>query len=69
MPDPEDGESVETGHADVEKDDVRFVGANQLDGLDAVGPLGDDRDVACGAQQIQQLLPGQRFIVDDECSQ
>jgi hypothetical protein len=43
--------------------------ADQLDGFDSIGSLGKDFDPTGSLQQILQLLPGQRFIIDDKCGQ
>jgi hypothetical protein len=62
----EDGEAIEAGHLDVEEDDVGLVGADEVDGFDAVGALGEDFDAAGGLEQVEQLLAGEGFVVDDE---
>ena len=62
----EDGEAIEAGHLDVEEDDVGLVGADEVDGLDAVGALGEDLDAFGGLEQVEELLAGEGFVVDDE---
>jgi hypothetical protein len=42
---------------------------DQLDSFDSIGSLRKDVDPTRSLQQILQLLPGQRFVIDDECSQ
>jgi hypothetical protein len=42
---------------------------DQLDSFDSIGSLREDVNPARSLQQILQLLPGQRFIIDDERSQ
>ena len=62
----EDGEAVEAGHADVEEDDVGVVGADEVDGFDAVGALGEDGDVAGGVEEVLEFLAGEGFVVNDQ---
>ena len=62
----EDSEAVEAGHADVEEEDVGPVGADEVDGFDTVGALGEDGDVAGGVEEVLEFLAGERFVVDDE---
>ena len=42
---------------------------DQLHRFDSIGSLRQDLDPASPLQQILQLLPGQWFVIDDECSQ
>ena len=41
----------------------------QLNRLDSIGSLRQNFDTTSSLQQILQLLPGQRFIIDDKSSQ
>jgi len=62
----EDCEAAEPRHLDIEEDNIRPVRANQLDGLDAVRALRQDLNPLGGLEQIEQLLPGEWLVVDDE---
>jgi len=65
----EDGEAIEAGHLDIEKDDVGLVLTDELDGFDAVGSVGENVDAASSFEEELELLAGERFIVDDECGE
>ncbi len=62
----EHGEPVLTWHLHIQKDNVRLVRAHQFHGFDAIRPLCHHLHAFHRLQQIQQLLPGKRFVVDDE---
>ena len=62
----EDREAVEARHLDVEKHHVGVMGADQVDGLDAVLPFRENIDAAGGVEQILQLFACQFFVVDNE---
>ena len=62
----DDGEAIEAGHLDVEEDDVGGVGADEVDGFDAVGALGEDVDVAGVFEEVEELLAGEGLVVDDD---
>ncbi len=49
----EDGEAIEAGHLDVEEDDIGLVGADKLDGFDAIATLGDYFDALGGLEEVE----------------
>ena len=57
----------QTGHVDVEEDDVVRDGLDELQRLDRVARLADDLDAARLAQQEAQLRPCRSLVVDDQC--
>jgi len=59
--------AVEARHLHIEKDQIRVLFLDQIDGLDAIRPLPDNLDVAHRIEQILQLFARQLFVVDDEC--
>ena len=52
-----------------QKHQIRLMRPDQLNRLNSIGSLRENIDTTSSLQQILQLLPGQRFIIDDECSQ
>ncbi len=42
------------------------MGADEFDGFDAVGALGDDIDVAGVFEEVLKFLAGEGFVVDDQ---
>jgi hypothetical protein len=65
----ENTESVQTRHLNVKKHEIRLVRPDQFNRLDSIGSLRENFNSTCSLQEILQLLPGQRFVIDDECSQ
>ena len=61
--------SVQTRHLNIQKHQVRLMRPDQFNRLDSIGSLRENFDSTSSLQQILQLLPGQRFVIDDECSQ
>ena len=59
-------EAVQAGHLDIEKYDIRVVGADEVDGLDTVLALGDHIHPARRVEQVSQLLARELFIIDDD---
>ena len=59
-------EAIEARHLDVEKNHVGMMGADEVDGFDAVLALAEHVDAAGGIEEVFKLLAGQLFIVDDE---
>jgi hypothetical protein len=45
------------------------MGSDQFNCFDSIGSLRENLYPACSLQQILQFLPGQGFIIDNECSQ
>jgi hypothetical protein len=62
----DDGKAVEAGHLDVEEDEVWLVETYEVDGLDAVGALSEDFDAAGFFEEVDELLAGEGFVVDDD---
>ena len=62
----DDGESVEAGHLDIEKNQVRMVLLDEVNGFNAVGSLGEDFDASDFVEEEAELVAGQLFVVDDE---
>ena len=60
------GDPVHAGHVDVHQDDVRPKLRRHLDRLGATGGSPDDLDVALEAEQLRQVIPGLRDVVDDQ---
>ena len=61
----DDAETVESGHLDVEKDQIRTVLFDEADGLETVLPLRHDVDVAVALKQVGKFIAGKLFIVHD----
>ncbi len=60
-----DGESVETGHLDVEEDEIRLVGLDRPDRFAPVGRGRDDLDIVVGLEPQLQALRRKRLVVDE----
>src|SRR5829696_5987847 len=60
----DNGKSVESGHLDVEEDEIRLVGLDRADRFAAVRAGVDDLDVIVGLQAQLQALDGKRLVVD-----
>src|SRR5208282_942543 len=52
----DDAEAVESGHLDVEKDDVRAMFFDEADGLETIFPLRYDIDVAAAFEQVREFI-------------
>ncbi len=61
-----DSEPVLAGHLHIEKDKIGMVLVDEVDGLNAVGALGNHVHVAHRIEQVFELVAGQLFIVDNE---
>ena len=66
---PDDRETIELGHLQVEESDVRPLGFDQTNGLSAVLCLADDLDVRSLFQGIPQERTGRSFVVCDDHAQ
>ena len=64
----DDSEAIETGHLDIEEDDVGLMFFNEGDGFDAVGAFGQDFDGTGGVEEELELFAGEQLVVDDEGS-
>jgi len=62
-------EAIETGHLDVEEQQVRRQLSHRRDRLEAVGTLGDDLDFGVRREVLAQQRPGRRLVVDDDGAQ
>ena len=60
------GEAIQPRHANIQEDHVWFMSSDQFHGLNAVGPLRQHRHIPRSLQQVQQLLPRQRLIVNNQ---
>ena len=60
-------QAVETGHLDIEKDDVWFGGVDLLQSFDTVGGGAADFDIWEAGEQILKLVARQAFVVYDKC--
>jgi hypothetical protein len=58
--------AIEARHLHIEKDHIRLVLFDQIDGLNAVGALGQHFDVFRGIQQIFQFFASQLLVVHDQ---
>src|SRR6185369_1254499 len=57
---------VHAGHVDVHQDDVRPERGRHLDRLGAAPGCPDDLDVALEAEELREVIPGLRDVVDDQ---
>src|SRR3984957_14473901 len=64
----EHGEAIQARHLHIEKYHVGMVRTNEVDGLNAILPLGDDLDSAHRIQEVFELFARKPFIVDDQRS-
>src|SRR5690606_41129363 len=62
----EGGDAVDSGHADVEQDDVGAVGVDGFAGFPAVGGLRHDGDVVAAGEHGGQAGPDHRVVVGDD---
>ncbi len=53
-------------HLDIQKKHVRAQRVYGADGFDGVGALAHHLDIALLLQQHAQVLPGQRFIINNQ---
>ena len=60
------GDPVHLGHVDVHQDDVRQEARGDLQCLGAGCRGPDDRDVAFEAEQLAEVIPGLRDVIDDQ---
>ena len=58
-----DIEAIHAGHLDVEKEQLGFGGAHQIDGLAGGGAFSNDIYFGLVAQELTQLLSSQDFII------
>uniref|UniRef100_E6Q049 Uncharacterized protein n=1 Tax=mine drainage metagenome TaxID=410659 RepID=E6Q049_9ZZZZ len=63
---PKESESVETGHLDIEKENVGLMDGDEFDGLNAVGGFGENLHISGGIEEKTQLFARQGFVVNDE---
>lgn len=61
----EDAEAVETGHLDVEEDEIGIVLLDEVDGVEAVFALGEKIDFGEGFEEEGKFVAGRLFVVDD----
>jgi hypothetical protein len=61
----DNSKAVESGHLDIEKDQIRAVFFDEADGLETVLPLGHDVDVARAREQVGKFIAGELLIVHD----
>ena len=59
-----DGETVKTGHLDVQEHQIGFVGLDLADRLASICGSGDNFDVVERLQSQLQPLGGKRFVID-----
>ena len=62
----DDGKAVESWHLHIKEDQVRLMGADQVDGLDAVRALRKHLHTARFFKQVEKLLPRERLVIYDD---
>src|SRR6185312_5043236 len=60
------GKAIQPRHLDIQKDDIRLVLADQLDGFDPVRAFSQHIHAAGGVQQILQLIASKLLVIDDQ---
>jgi hypothetical protein len=58
-----DVEAIHAGHLDIKKKELRFGGADQVDGLAGGGAFSNDVYFGLVSQELTQLLSSQHFII------
>ena len=61
-------DAAQPGHLDVEEDDVGLEVAGEIERLARAGRLADDPHLGLAGEQIPQLRPRRRFVVDEQCA-
>ena len=62
-----DFEAIETGHLNVEKQDIRCEAPDNAHRLEAVAGLRDHLDISDLLEHVAQLFARELLIVDDDC--
>jgi len=62
----QDAEAVESGHLNIEEDEIGGVFLDEIDGFEPVFAMADDRNLGEGLEQEGEFLAGGLLVVDDD---
>ena len=62
----QDAETIESGHLNIEEDEIGSVFLDEADGFEAVFSMADDRNLGEGFEKEGEFLAGGFLVVDDD---